>query len=900
MPTVLWNPSRHRPSCLCLRIFLCLFLCLCLFIPVLAVSGLLGAEQDGAAPSEKGPLPLHRPRALHLELRGPVGDRVERNVDRWLLPAPDANPGMLGMFRVRDRKPTPSIVPWAGEFAGKYLISAVQALRMTRRKDLEDRVASFVEELIATQAPDGYLGPFPEGERLLGNWDLWGHYHVMQGLLLWHERTGDAAALDAATRAAELMERTYLDGARRVIDAGSPEMNMAAIHVLGWLYRLTGRERTLRLAREIEKDWERAGDYLRAGLAGTDFYRTPLPRWESLHGVQGLVELYRITGDDRYRTAFESLWRSIARRDRHNTGGFSTGEKAVGDPYAPGAIETCCTVAWAALSIDMLRLTGDPSAADELELSTFNAILGAQHRSGRWWTYDTPMDGVREASAHAIVFQARAGTPELNCCSVNGPRGLGMIAEWAFLADSAGIVVNYYGPCEATMELDDGTPLRIAVETEYPFGAARPFGAGLGPGPEPGADGGLVRIRVFPAVERRFALRLRIPSWARGTRIALPDPAPGARAPQEGTPEPGPPPPGTYHAVERLWRPGDELTVAFDLGLRVLPGDRAQRGRLSLYYGPVLLAYDQSRNPFDEDGLPRIDAEAVAGLQIGGAGPAGLERCDPPPPLLLLAVPAEGGRSVALSDFASAGAAGTRYRTWLPGVRIPPPVPLPDDAPPPRDDGLVLAAELRGKPDPLHGRLLDAEGWSPAEGPPHAGGPPRAGGPPGDAASAVALEKGRLRYALPWIPWDSYSAVVRVKVRAFPEGRIAQVFSAWAAGMDDPLRITLDGGRLFVRIEAGRAFSTEGVPIEAGRWMHVAAVKDGPRLRLHIDGEERAATDVPAEIRTAASSCALGANPNHSGDESLAASFSGFSVHARALSAEEVRALAAAAGDASR
>ena len=65
-----------------------------------------------------------------------------------------------------------------------------------------------------------------------------------------------------------------------------------------------------------------------------------------------------------------------------------------------------------ALSIDMLRLTGDPLVADELELSTFNAVFGAQSPTGRWWTYNTPMDGHRRASAHDIVFQARAGTPE--------------------------------------------------------------------------------------------------------------------------------------------------------------------------------------------------------------------------------------------------------------------------------------------------------------------------------------------------------------------------------------------------------------------------------------------------------------------------------------------------------
>jgi DUF1680 family protein len=75
-----------------------------------------------------------------------------------------------------------------------------------------------------------------------------------------------------------------------------------------------------------------------------------------------------------------------------------------------------------AITIDYLQLTGDSRAADDLELTTLNGGLGAQHPSGRWFTYNTPMDGVREASAHTIVFQSRAGTPELNCCSVNGPR----------------------------------------------------------------------------------------------------------------------------------------------------------------------------------------------------------------------------------------------------------------------------------------------------------------------------------------------------------------------------------------------------------------------------------------------------------------------------------------------
>jgi hypothetical protein len=50
--------------------------------------------------------------------------------------------------------------------------------------------------------------------------------------------------------------------------------------------------------------------------------------------------------------------------------------------YAGGSIETCCSVAWMALTIDALRLTGDPTVADELELTLWNQALAAQHPSG--------------------------------------------------------------------------------------------------------------------------------------------------------------------------------------------------------------------------------------------------------------------------------------------------------------------------------------------------------------------------------------------------------------------------------------------------------------------------------------------------------------------------------------
>ena len=583
-------------------------------------------------------LALERPQGARYTFHGFMGQRLAGNLEQWLLIAPQANPAMVEMFRDRDRLPRRDLLPWAGEFAGKYLTSAVGAYRLSRDERLRAQLDRFVDELIATQAPDGYMGPYPQHERLTGKtadgqhalWDVWGHYHGLLGLLLWYQEVGYTPALSACRRAADHLCSRFLDGDERVRDAGAEEMNMAIAHGLCLLYLQTQEERTLRLAREVEADWQTppAGDYLRTALAGVPFYQTPKPRWESLHDIQALLSLYEITAEPQYRQAFEHIWRTIRDGDRHNTGGFSSGEQATGNPYDPRAIETCCTVAWMALSVDMLRLTGDPTVADELELSTFNAALGAQAPSGRWWTYNTPMDGVRKASAHEIVFQAREGSSELNCCSVNGPRSLGMLSEWTLMLGAEGPVLNYFGPCAIDCPLVSGNTLRLMQMTEYP-------------------RQGTVQLAVALAWPERFTLRLRIPAWSRETKATL-----------NGQPLEGPTP-GAYLSIEREWQTGDTVGLELDMSLRVWVGEREAAGKASLYRGPLLLAYDRRFNALDPDDLPALDLAHLQAEVVPWRGGF-------PEPWLLLRAPTSDGRELVLCDFASAGAAGTPYRTWLP------------------------------------------------------------------------------------------------------------------------------------------------------------------------------------------------------------------------------------------
>ena len=877
----------------------------------------------------------------HFRFGGPMGERIDANVDNWLVRAPTANPGMLEMFRVRDREPVPQLVPWAGEFVGKYLISAIQARRLSRDTQLDATLRQVVSELISTQADDGYLGPFRKDERLLGHWDLWGHYHAMLALMMWYEDTGDGAALDCAESAADLVCTTYLDGERRMLDAGFPEMNLSVIHALGRLHRHTGSERYVRMMREVEEDWKKSGDYFRAGLAGVPFYKTPLPRWESLHGIQGLVELYRITGNQDYKTAFTNLWRSIARYDRHNTGGFSTGEQAIGNPYTPGAIETCCTTAWMALSVDMLHLTGDPTVADELELSTWNSMLGSQHPSGRWWTYNTPMDGRREASAHTIVFQSRAGTPELNCCSVNAPRGLGMLSEWALAVDDDGIFVNYYGPMTADLALMDGSRLRLEQTTVYP-------------------RDGQVRIHVTPSSPGEFSLRFRIPAWSKETSLLLNDER------QSGVEA------GGYFEIARTWHPGDVVELELDMSVRTWIGDGAASDKVSLYYGPLLLAFDSHWNSMDTVEIPPLDYGDLTWQRIQKDGRFS--------PIVSLRFRSESGEALDLCDFATAGAYGTHYVSWLPVVNAPPagfelvepepgarvpsgpyrfrwsgpghaigktytfsiasdvrmqdvlvrhsdltrtkcvmreslgpgeyfwqvvaendagkqeatsgPRPLVVDASIPnpyaatpalldyREDDLVTASPLDGDGTPEYGVLEESRNVNATD--------DRHGHP----NSAVAFAgDGMLRYRIPEFPVGDLTFMAWVRPDAEPRAHISQVFSAWAKSGDDPLRVLIQGTELFVRIEGSGGANSRGVEVQFGEWIHVAVVKQAGEITLYVNGNPATRTGAPSRLLTSAVDFALGANPHYSGNEFLIGGMDDFAFYAKALSGDEIRAI---------
>ena len=596
-----------------------------------------------------------------------------RNVTRhWLLPAPEANPAMLAMFRDRDRRPYRDLLPWSGEFAGKYLTGATGVLRLTGDPELKRHLERFVRGTgRAARTPTATSGRSRAGHRLTGHapnvgekggptWDAWGHYHVMLGLLLWDEEAGDPGGpgrrgadrrpalrpvpgREAAAAGRHRLDRDEPGAGARALPALPPH-GQAALPRPGPAARRRVRRRPAPTASRWPATTCAAGSPAsrstrRPSRGGRACTRSS--RWPSSTGSPARPRTGR-----RSRTCGGASSSSTGT----TTAGSPRASRPRAIPYHRGAIETCCTIAWMAMSVEMLAMTGDSIVADELELSTLNSALGMLSPSGRWSTYNTPMDGVRKANFHEIGFQCRPGSPELNCCSVNAARGLGLIGEWAVMRDADGLFLNWYGPGTITAPLESGGAVKLVQETD--LSAHRDACGSASSRSKPGP----------------FALRLRIPHWSTRTAVKV-----------NGEPVAGRRPgavPGPVAGVEagRHGRAGARHVAAV-LGRRA----RMRRADVDLPRpDPAGL-----RPPLQRD---RPGRPAAAGCDEPVRRHRRPHRVGPMPPMLLIEYPAAGGRSRAAVRLRQR----RRGRLGLSVVaqgRARPADPVPPDQPAPERAG---------------------------------------------------------------------------------------------------------------------------------------------------------------------------------------------------------------------
>lgn len=513
------------------------------------------------------PVPLARPFDLARVrlLPGPFFDAM--TVNRRFLMAQDPD-RLLHTFRLTAGLPTTAepLGGWEapvnelrGHYTGHYLSACALHWAATGDAEVKARGDLVVGELAKCQDAlgSGYLSAFPEEffDRLRDGRPVWAPFYtihkIMAGLLDMHQLAGSAQALAMLRRKATWVGRWTQpmgDGhMARVLEREYGGMN----EVLYNLAALTEQGRRGLMDSAHKFDHERIFGPLAAGrdeLKGLHA-NTTIPK------IIGAARRYELSGEPRYRGIAEYFWREVTAHRSYATGGTSNGE---GWDNEPGMIaaelsgytqEDCVTYNMLKLTRHVFGWTADPAAADYYERALFNGILGVQHpddgnklyyvalQSGFWKLFGTP-------------------TQDYWCCTGSMSEAFAKLGDSIYFHDDDGVWVNLF----VASELDwQAKGVRLTQATRFPEDSS-------------------TTLTVRAPSPTRFALRVRVPSWA----------GRGAGARLNGRPLEGFASPGSYFVVDRTWRDGDRLEVTLPMRLHAAPApdDPAVQ---AIMYGPLVL-----------------------------------------------------------------------------------------------------------------------------------------------------------------------------------------------------------------------------------------------------------------------------------------------------------------------
>jgi len=505
-------------------------------------------------------------------LHGRLGDSLRLSIANRLKKVDYAH--LVEPFRLRNE----SDGRWRCEFWGKIVRSSIQSWRGQPDAELLAMIKKTVADLISTQTPDGCISSYPT-ELQTKDWDIWGRKYVLIGLARYYLEVEQSAAVKTAM----IRELDYLisqvgPGAKNIVECGHMK-GLAASSVLEPVvltYRITGEKRFLDYALWIAaQGGSDAGNIYTSILQGVPPCKLANGKaYEMMSCFEGMAELYRQTGKPEQKESVLAFYRAVRDQEIFITGvgglkdawgEFWDNGKTKQTQFNVGSLgETCVTTTWIKFCGQVLRLTGDSTVADEMERALYNGILGAMVPDGSWWAHRNPTPLAGPSNKNRAGDQIK-GYGE-DCCLAQGPKGLAMAPWMAVMRDVCGPVINLYEPAEASIALADGTPVKLALEGNYPVS-------------------GDVKVAVNPAKKSKFQVKLRIPAWSKKTNISVNGQDYAGAA-------------GTYLSIERDWNPGDVIKIKFDMRLQVNEAADGS-GRIALTYGPIVLAQDSRLGKVD-------------------------------------------------------------------------------------------------------------------------------------------------------------------------------------------------------------------------------------------------------------------------------------------------------------
>jgi DUF1680 family protein len=458
----------------------------------------------------------------------------------------------------------------AGHSLGHYLSALSLAWASTGNEELKRRADYIVTELAECQAAqgDGYVAAIPKGREafariaqgdltvepfnLNGIWVPWYTLHkLFAGLLDAHLYTGNEQALGVAVALGD-----WTEGITKDLSEEQFESMLACEHggineSLAELYARTGDDRFLALSHRFHHkavlDPLAAGEDCLPGLHAN----TQIPK------IIGLARRYELAGSTKDKVAASFFWDRVVQHHLYAMGGHSNDEHfgppdELSERLGIQTAETCNTYNMLKLTRHLWQWAPSIEKADFYERALYNHILAAQNpedgmvcyymplKPGHFKTYSTPFDSFW-------------------CCTGTGMENHVRYGEFIYAQGEDGLYVNLYIPSELDWKSRETT---VRIETDFP-------------------ESEEVALHISAKTPQTYTLYLRIPGWTAGIpEVKVNDEAVDAVAR-----------PGSYLAIPREWRDGDEVSLRLPMALRTeaMPDNP---NRIAFAYGPVVLAAD--------------------------------------------------------------------------------------------------------------------------------------------------------------------------------------------------------------------------------------------------------------------------------------------------------------------
>lgn len=456
----------------------------------------------------------------------------------------------------------------------KWMEAVGFALQTSDLPAVHNQTAAMIKEVVAIQEPNGYINTYyaqdRAEQRMLQKTQRDGHElyclgHMLQGAIAYYRATGDTTLLDAGARMVDdFLIPNYGPGPdKKPIVSGHPEIEMSLIE----LYRTTGKKQYVDLAAYILHGDDRFKFepsrivYMYCGIPFTSRTKLEGHAVRAMYACCGATDYYLETGDQAYWKTLTTLWEDLSQRQMYITGGVgarSDGE-AFGDAYelpnSQAYGESCAAIGNMMWNWRMLAASGEAKHADVIERALYNGINSGMSLDGTTYCYRNPLAFNPESGE-----QIRNPWYDTTCCPPNLERTFASLPGYFYSTSKDGLYVHLYDNSTLDWHLENGTPLKVVQKTNYPWEGA-------------------VKLTVSPSEPADFAMNVRIPGWAKGTKVAVNGKAvEGAK-------------PGEYLAIQRRWSPGDTITLAFPMAAEIVasnPRVEENLGRVAVQRGPIV------------------------------------------------------------------------------------------------------------------------------------------------------------------------------------------------------------------------------------------------------------------------------------------------------------------------